>query len=52
MGKVPKEGGKKTKEAIAKAATSKKGAKKKWTKGRVKDKVVHAVFVEKGALEK
>lgn len=52
MAKQPSQGQKKTKEAIAKAATSKKGAKKKWSKGKVKDKVDNAVFVDREALEK
>merc|ERR1711935_89914 len=40
MGKQPVMGQKKTKEAIAKAANaSKKGGKKKWSKGKVKDKL-------------
>merc|ERR1711959_222823 len=46
MGKQPATGTKKTKAAMAKAAQSRKGAKKKWTKGKVKDKVNHAVFIE------
>merc|ERR1712054_124607 len=34
---------------MAKAAQSRKGAKKKWTKGKVKDKVNHAVFIEQAS---
>merc|ERR1712130_213705 len=38
---------KKTKEAIAKAASaSKKGGKKKWSKGKVKDKLNNKVFMD------
>ncbi|EAS04979.2 S25 ribosomal protein (macronuclear) [Tetrahymena thermophila SB210] len=51
MGKQPAAGQKKTKEAIAKAAQAKKGGKKKWTKGKAKDKVNHAVFIEKKNVE-
>ena len=36
MGKQPVAGQKKTKDAIAKAASSKKGGVKKWTKGKAK----------------
>merc|ERR1712224_775023 len=40
-------GQKKTKEAIAKAASaSKKGGKKKWSKGKVKDKLNNKVFMD------
>ncbi len=47
MGKQPTTGQKKTKEAIAKAAAnSRKGSKKKWTTGKVKDKLNHAVLLE------
>lgn len=47
MGKQPAAGGKKTKEQIAKAAAaSNKAGKKKWTKGKVKDKANHAVFFD------
>merc|ERR1711934_416740 len=47
MGKQPTMGQKKTKEAIAKAAAaSKKGGKKKWSKGKVKDKLNHKVFID------
>merc|ERR1712021_54903 len=41
MGKQPVMGQKKTKEANA----SKKGGKKKWSKGKVKDKLNNAVFM-------
>lgn len=44
---MPKAVEKKSKTQIQKAATSKKkGAAKKWTKGKVKDKVDHACFLE------
>merc|ERR1712014_7865 len=47
MGKQPTMGQKKTKEAIAKAASaSKKGGKKKWSKGKVKDKLNNKVFMD------
>ena len=47
MGKQPTMGQKKTKEAIAKAAAaSKKGGKKKWSKGKVKDKLDNKVFID------
>merc|ERR1711903_143334 len=52
MGKQPTMGQKKTKEAIAKAASaSKKGGKKKWSKGKVKDKLNNKVFMD-GATDK
>ena len=47
MGKQPTTGQKKTKEAIARAAAnSRKGSKKKWTTGRVKDKLNHSVLLD------
>merc|ERR1712125_170006 len=47
MGKQPTMGQKKTKEAIAKAASaSKKGGKKKWSKGKVRDKLNNKVFLD------
>merc|ERR1712138_80970 len=47
MGKQPTMGQKKTKEAIPKAAAaSKKGGKKKWSKGKVKDKLNNKVFID------
>merc|ERR1711874_762216 len=47
MGKQPTMGQKKTKEAIAKAAAaSKKGGKKKWSRGKVKDKLNNKVFID------
>ena len=47
MGKQPTTGQKKTKEAIAKAAAnSRKGSKKKWTTGKVKDKLNNAVLLD------
>lgn len=46
MGKQPSMGQKKSKEAIARAAmASRKSAKKKWSKGKEKDKKDLAVFV-------
>lgn len=51
MGKQPKTGQKKTKEAIAKAAAaSKNKAKKKWSKGKQKDKLVRDVYITKQVL--
>merc|ERR1712070_183819 len=42
-------GQKKSKEQIAKAASaSKKGGKKKWSKGKVKDKLNNKVFLDEG----
>merc|ERR1712007_225062 len=53
MGKQPTMGQKKTKEAIAKAAAaSKKGGKKKWSKGKVKDKLNNACFLDKKTYDK
>ena len=53
MGKQPIQGQKKTKEQIAKAAaSSSKGGRKKWTKGRMKDKVVNSVFFDKPLFDK
>jgi len=52
MGKQPTQGQKKTKDAISKAAANKKGARKKWGKGKVKDRVDNAVFVDHEGLEK
>lgn len=47
MGKQPTTGQKKTKEAIARAAAnSRKGSKKKWTTGKVKDKLNYAVLLD------
>jgi small subunit ribosomal protein S25e len=46
MGKQPSMGQKKSKEAIARAAlASRKSSKKKWSKGKEKDKKDLAVFV-------
>ena len=51
MGKQPKMGQKKSKDAIARAAAaSRKGLKKKWSKGRVKDKLVHEVFITQAMM--
>merc|ERR1712097_145091 len=42
-----------TKDAIAKAAqASKKGGKKKWSKGKVKDKLNNACFLDKKTYDK
>ena len=43
---------KKGKDAIAKAANSKKKGVKKWTKGKVKEKVNNAVFLDKAGYDK
>lgn len=43
---MAKQAVKKTKDAIAKAATQKKGGHKKWTKGKAKEKSDNAVFVD------
>ena len=46
MGKQPTMGQKKSKDAIARAAAaSRKGSKKKWSKGKVKEKRNYEVFV-------
>lgn len=46
MGKQPSMGQKKSKEAIARAAAAaRKGSKKKWSKGKVKEKRNYEVFV-------
>ena len=46
MGKQPTMGQKKSKDAIARAAAaSRKGSKKKWSKGKVKEKRNFDVFV-------
>ena len=52
MGKQPVAGQKKTKDSIAKAATQKKGGHKKWTKGKAKEKVDHAVFLDNANYER
>ncbi len=47
MGKQPTTGQKKSKESIARAAlASRKGSKKKWSKGKVKEKLTNAVLLE------
>ena len=47
MGKQPTMGQKKSKEAIAKAAAaSRKSSKKKWSKGKVKEKLNNAVLLD------
>ena len=47
MGKQPTMGQKKTKDAIAKAAAaSRKSSKKKWSKGKVKEKLNNAVLLD------
>ena len=52
MAKQPATGQKKTKDAIAKAAAQKKGARKKWTKGKVKEKSNNAVFLDKAGYDR
>eukprot|EP01017_Pseudomicrothorax_dubius_P003668 TRINITY_DN1056_c0_g2_i5.p1 TRINITY_DN1056_c0_g2~~TRINITY_DN1056_c0_g2_i5.p1 ORF type:complete len:142 (+),score=48.24 TRINITY_DN1056_c0_g2_i5:65-490(+) len=52
MGKQPTTGQKKSKDAIAKAASSAKGGRKKWTKGKVKDKLALAVFYDEETYKK
>jgi small subunit ribosomal protein S25e len=53
MGKQPTTGQKKTKDSISKAATSsKKGGHKKWTKGKAKEKVDNACFLDVATYEK
>ena len=48
MGKQPTMGQKKSKDAIARAAAaSRKGQKKKWNKGKVKDKLNLNVLLTK-----
>lgn len=49
---MPKAVEKKGKDAIAKAATQKKGGAKKWTKGKVKEKADHAVFVDRATYDR
>jgi small subunit ribosomal protein S25e len=52
MGKQPTMGQKKSKEAIARAAAaSRKGQKKKWSKGKVAEKRNYEVLVTKGMLK-
>ena len=47
MGKQPTTGQKKSKDQIARAAlASRKGSKKKWSKGKVKEKLTNAVLVD------
>ncbi len=52
MGKQPTTGQKKTKDSIAKAATQKKGGHKKWTKGKAKEKVDNACFLDQATYDK
>ena len=48
MGKQPSTGQKKSKKEISAAASSRsKGGRKKWTKGKVKDRANNAVFLDK-----
>jgi small subunit ribosomal protein S25e len=51
QGKQPVTGQKKSKDAIAKAASSKKGGKKKWGKGKSKDKLENQSFIDKKTFE-
>jgi len=41
-----------TKEAKMKAATAKKGKKKKWSKGKARDKLNNAILFEKVTMDK
>ncbi len=52
MGKQPTTGQKKSKDSIAKAASQKKGGVKKWTKGKAKEKVDNACFVDQATYDK
>jgi small subunit ribosomal protein S25e len=52
MGKQPTQGQKKTKDQIAKAASSKKGGHKKWTKGKAKEKSDNACFLDQATYDK
>ena len=52
MGKQTTTEQKKSKDTIAKAATQKKGGHKKWTKGKAKEKVDHAVFLDQASYER
>ena len=52
MGKQPTLGQKKSKDAISKAASSsRRVTKKKWSKGRVKDKLQNEVFVDQKTMK-
>ena len=52
MGKQPTQGQKKTKDQIAKAASSAKGGHKKWTKGKAKEKADNACFLDQATYDK
>ena len=52
MGKQPTQGQKKSKDSIANAASQKKGGHKKWTKGKAKEKVDNACFVDQATYDK
>jgi small subunit ribosomal protein S25e len=52
MGKQPVQGQKKSKDAIAKAASQKKAGAKKWTKGKVKEKADNAVFLDQATYDR
>jgi small subunit ribosomal protein S25e len=52
MGKQPTQGQKKTKDQISKAAVSKKGGHKKWTKGKAKEKSDNACFLDQATYDK
>lgn len=52
MGKQPTQGQKKSKDTIAKAASQKKGGHKKWTKGKAKEKVDNACFLDQATYDK
>ena len=52
MGKQPVQGQKKSKDAIAKAASQTKAGVKKWTKGKAKEKADNAVFLDQAAYDR
>lgn len=52
MGKQPTQGQKKSKDQIAKAASQKKGGHKKWTKGKAKEKVDNACFLDQATYDR
>lgn len=52
MGKQPTTGQKKSKDSIAKAASSSKGGHKKWTKGKAKEKSDNACFLDQATYDK
>ena len=52
MGKQPVQGQKKSKDAIAKAASRTKAGVKKWTKGKAKEKADNAVLLDQAAYDR